>query len=305
MEIGSRFSYHYLNFLPEKQIDPQLRCTMTLARQREAARFWSDPSLNDLELLHAQYTAHQFAPHSHETFAIGVVLTGALSFSCRSPSEVISAGHIMIIHPGEVHTGRCVGDRGCTYRMLYPKMETLRAVFPERNRAPRDFPFFRNQNIADPHLAKRIVQLHLCLENSATPLLAKESRLIEVISRLVGRHASLQPSVDLRKTDKASIRKALHCIQERYSENLSIRELSELVSMSPFHLLREVKKQTGLPPHAYLTQIRIQKARQLLKGSTPIADIALQTGFCDQAQFTKRFKQIVGTTPGHFRQQQQ
>jgi AraC-like DNA-binding protein len=75
--------------------------------------------------------------------------------------------------------------------------------------------------------------------------------------------------------------------------------------MSPFHLLREFKKHVGFPPHAYLTHIRIQKARHMLKGPTPIAEVALQTGFCDQSQFTKRFKQVVGTTPGHFRRQQQ
>lgn len=278
---------------------------MTLARQKEAAEFWSDSSLNGIELLHARYTAHQFAPHSHATFAIGVVLSVALSFSYRSPSEVIPAGHIMIIHPGEVHTGRCVGDRGCTYRMLYAKPETLGAVFPERNGASVDFPFFPNQNIDDPRLVERMVQLHLSLERSDISLLEKETRLMDVLSTLVGRHTSPRPRETPRKSDTTFIRKVLECIEDRYSENVSLRDLAELVPLSPFHLLREFKKQVGLPPHACLTQIRIQKAKQLLRGQAPIAYIALQTGFCDQAQFTKRFKQIVGTTPGRYRRQQQ
>jgi AraC-like DNA-binding protein len=278
---------------------------MKLARQKEAANFWSDRSLNGLEILHARYTSHQFAPHSHETFAIGVVLSGALSFSCRSPSEIIPAGHIMIIHPGEVHTGRCVSDRGCEYRMLYAKPETLRAVFPERNGGAVDFPFFPNQNINDPRLAENIVQLHRSLESSDTSCLEKETRLMRVLSRLVSRHASPRPARTLRKSDRAFIRTALEFMEDRYSENISLRDLAELAPISPFHLLREFKKQYGIAPHAYLTQIRIQKAKQLLKGHTPIADIAFQIGFCDQAQFTRRFKQIVGTTPGRYRRQQQ
>jgi AraC-like DNA-binding protein/mannose-6-phosphate isomerase-like protein (cupin superfamily) len=277
---------------------------MKPARPPEAATFRSDPSLPGIELLHARYTAHQFAPHSHEAFAVGVVLSGALSFSYRSPSEVVPAGHIMIIHPGEVHTGRCVGGRGCAYCMLYATPKTVRSVFPGRNGATVDFPFFPNQTIDDPGLADRMVQLHSLLESPGASLLEKESRLISVLSMLVGRHARPRPSETPRRIDKAFTRTALELIEDRYSENISLRDLAERIPISPFHLLREFKKQYGLGPHAYLSQLRIRKAKQLLKGRAPLADIALQTGFCDQAQFTRRFKQIVGTTPGGYRQQQ-
>lgn len=192
-----------------------MRGIMMLARQREAARFWSDPSLNGIELMHARYTAHQLAPHSHETFAIGVVLSGALSFSYRSPPEVIPAGHIMLIHPGEVHTGRCVGDRGCSYRMLYAQPEALSAVFPKRNKAAIDFPVFQNQNVVDPRLAERMVRLHWSLERLGTSLLEKETRLMGVLSMLVGRHASPRPRETPSKGNKEFVRKVLECIEDR------------------------------------------------------------------------------------------
>jgi AraC-like DNA-binding protein len=277
---------------------------MKPARPPEAATYRSDPSLPGIELLQAHYTAHQFAPHSHEAFAVGVVLSGALSFRYRSPSEVVPTGHIMIIHPGEVHTGRCVGGRGCAYCMLYATPKTVRSVFPERKGATVDFPFFPNQTIDDPCLAERMVQLHSLLESPGASLLEKESGLISVLARLVGRHARPRPPETPRRTDKAFTRTALEFIEDRYSENISLRDLAERTPISPFHLLREFKKQYGLAPHAYLSQLRIRKAKQLLKGRAPLADIALQIGFCDQAQFTRRFKQIVGTTPGRYRRQQ-
>lgn len=84
-------------------------------------------------------------------------------------------------------------------------------------------------------------------------------------------------------------------------DNLTLKEIAMVVNISPFHLLRMFKEDVGLAPHAYLTQYRIRKAMHLLSKGTPIVQVALQTGFCDQSQFTKRFKQLVGTTPGHFR----
>lgn len=273
---------------------------MTRRHSRDIATFWSDPALHGLELLRACYVSQEFAPHAHETYAIGVVLSGALSFSYRSPSEVIPAGNIMIIHPGEVHTGKCMGGLGCAYRMLYPKAETLRDAGSHLAGNISDFPFFHNQNIRDDDTARLIRELHVALENPHTPTLEKESRLIWALSRLIARHATPRPPAVRPMADRVSVRKARLYLEGNYSRNITLDELALSVHVSPYHLLRVFKNELGLPPHAYLTQVRIGQAKRLLLKQTPIVDVALQTGFCDQSQFTRRFKQLVGTTPGRY-----
>ena len=55
-----------------------------------------------------------------------------------------------------------------------------------------------------------------------------------------------------------------------------------------------------MPPHLYLTQVRIERAKTLLTEGLPPAHVAAETGFVDQSHFTKRFKRIVGVTPGQY-----
>jgi AraC-like DNA-binding protein len=83
-------------------------------------------------------------------------------------------------------------------------------------------------------------------------------------------------------------------------ENISLAELASFAYLSRFHLIRVFKKHTGLPPHAYLEQIRVNRAKELLKSGMPIIDTAYELGFVDQSHLTKTFKKFAGTTPGQF-----
>ncbi|MFW1812960.1 helix-turn-helix transcriptional regulator, partial [Acinetobacter ursingii] len=64
--------------------------------------------------------------------------------------------------------------------------------------------------------------------------------------------------------------------------------------------LRQFKKYVGLPPHAWLVQARLQKARQLLKQGDQIAMVAQQCGFSDQSHFNRHFKKAMGVTPTQY-----
>jgi AraC-like DNA-binding protein len=83
-------------------------------------------------------------------------------------------------------------------------------------------------------------------------------------------------------------------------ENPSLEQLSALAGLSQYHLVRVFRQETGLPPHTYLTQTRIERAKEQLQAGEPIAAVAATTGFADQSHFTKRFKRIVGVTPGQY-----
>ena len=269
------------------------------------AKFWIDESLDGIELLYADYLTQEFAPHTHDFYAIGVVQSGALSFKPKFPSDVVPSGNIMIIHPGEVHTGRCVGEDGCKYRMFYVHPTPLRELYQNISGKPEEALSFRNQIIEDNETAKLLHSLHVAIENPQAPAIEKESRLILALTHLLVRHATPRPFVTQETPNRKFVKMAKELIEDHYHDNVTLKEIALAVNISPFHLLRMFKEEIGLAPHAYLTQYRIRKAKHFLSKGTPIVQVALQTGFCDQSQFSKRFKQIVGTTPGHFRKTQQ
>src|SRR5215217_480221 len=81
---------------------------------------WHLLQLSGTSLLNAEYTSHSFAPHYHEELAIGVIQKGKLNVHIGKHSRMtLSAGHIVIINPGEIHEGFTDAADGCFYRMFY------------------------------------------------------------------------------------------------------------------------------------------------------------------------------------------
>ena len=89
---------------------------------------------------------------------------------------------------------------------------------------------------------------------------------------------------------------------QKPEHDYSLTELANYINVSPWHFLREFKKHTGLPPHSWLVQLRLQKARQLLKQGWSIAATAHACGFSDQSHFNRHFKKAMGTTPTQYMQ---
>ena len=75
-------------------------------------------------------------------------------------------------------------------------------------------------------------------------------------------------------------------------------ELATLVHLSPFYFARAFQKEVGLPPHAYLENVRVKRARDLLLRGVAITDVSAAVGYADQSHLTNRFKRILGMTPG-------
>ena len=272
-------------------------------QNREQVKFWCDQQLGALELLRATYITHAFTPHAHEGFAIGIIEAGGQAFTYeRSTRLVMPAGTVAVINPGVVHTGKAATGAGWTYRMLYPAAEMLQRVASAIAGRERAVPFFPTPVIHDDALVQSIRLLHSRLEDPTTTQLERESRLWWTLAQLIARHADM--SHELRPITNepgyvAHIRAFLH---EHMAEPISLAQLADLVNLSPFHLLRVFRATIGLPPHAYLIQLRIESAKKLLLAGMAIADIAAQTGFMDQSHLSRHFKRMVGVPPGQYRQ---
>lgn len=259
---------------------------------KETTKFWRDPTLGNLELLRATYITHAFVPHTHDGFAIGVVESGAY--------HTAPAGHIVVINPGEPHTGHAATRAGWAYRMLYPDVSLLQQAASQMAGRPQHIPFFAQPVIRDDGLAKLILSLHATLEESLSTL-ERESRFLHTFAQLIARHADARPALKSLPEDCRTVTMARDYLEAHYAEDVSLAALARLTGLSPFHLLRTFRSAIGLTPHAYVTQVRVAQAKRLLLAGLPLTQVALDTGFGDQSHFTKRFKQIVGVAPGQYR----
>ncbi|BDA73605.1 transcriptional Regulator, AraC family [Rivularia sp. IAM M-261] len=92
-------------------------------------------------------------------------------------------------------------------------------------------------------------------------------------------------------------------IEDNLASELSIETIASSVPMSQFHFARAFKSLTGEPPHRYILQRRIERAKVLLKVTQySAAEIAYQVGFSNPSHFTSQFRKIVGATPKYFRE---
>ncbi len=259
--------------------------------------------LRDVELLHAQHLKHSFPKHTHERYAIGVIEQGALGFFYRGENVVAAQGQINLCIPGEVHTGQPATEGGWTYRMFYFDADVLQTVASDVLGRACELPFFRSGVLHDPALAAQLYQLHQQLGNVATPLLEQQTRLLETLGELIVRHGD-DSSLNNRPkipTHPTAVQQLIHYIEENFSADISLDDLAQHTHISRYHLVHLFSETVGIPPHAYLRQVRIRRAKQMLHAGQPIATVAAATGFTDQSHLNRWFKRLWGFTPGQYR----
>ncbi|WP_224244000.1 AraC family transcriptional regulator [Hyalangium gracile] len=266
---------------------------------KEESVFWRSEELGGLELLKATYITHTFAPHSHDGFALGVIERGTEAFRYRGEMQYAPAGSVVLVNPGELHTGHAVQEGGWTYRMLYPELQMLEDVAADLGGRLRGTPFFRTAVVDDPDAALRIRALHASVEQPASTL-ERQSRLLAALSLLLARHSAPHVEVSHSGGEHEAVRQARDYLEAYPGENVTLEQLAGLSGLSVFHFVRVFRREVGLPPHAYQIELRVRRARTLLRQGLPPGDVAAALGFSDQSHLTREFKRRVGLTPGRY-----
>jgi AraC family transcriptional regulator len=98
------------------------------------------------------------------------------------------------------------------------------------------------------------------------------------------------------------LKRVIDIIEAHFTETISLRELAAEACLSPFHFSRLFRQATGLSPHRFVTERRVQEAqRKLASGHSSLVEIALETGFGSQVNFIRTFRKSTGLTPGQYR----
>ncbi len=269
--------------------------------RRDRTKFWTAPDLQGLQLLSATFVTHSFPRHLHDTYVLAVQERGAEKFDCRGASWVAPAGSLVTINPGEVHNGHAADRELWAYRGIYPDPSLLKEVADQCGGRTPALPYFPSLVVFDRDLAQAFSRLHRILETSRETL-ERQTAFAITLSQLITRHAANRSPIRPVGAERRSIKIVGDYITSHHNQNLSLKELANLAGLNPFYLVRAFRKEMGLPPHEFLTQVRVARAMKLLSRGLPIADVALETGFVDQSHLSNRFKRIVGVTPKQFAQ---
>lgn len=262
---------------------------------RDSLRLWHDPCLGGVDVLHAQIHTYAFSPHAHEEMVIAVYEQGTKRFVAGGLHEKTGAGTILVLPPDIAHHGGADDEHGCAYRAFYPGPTLLRRLLADLPgvRLPSRALTFRH-----PALYQDLLATHH-LMTAGTPLLVRQEKLTTTLGRVLA-HVGRSDPATAPAVSHAAIRKVRDYIEAHADQDVDITRLAGLVDLSPSHLMRSFRQQTGIPIHAHLTRVRLRRARQLLLAGEPAAEVAAAVGYADQSHFIRRFRATYGATPGSY-----
>jgi AraC-like DNA-binding protein len=214
-----------------------------------------------------------------------------------------------ITHPGSLVNFVAAGDRLLTQvRRGNSGMDRLAlSILPHALKNARD-----SYDIPPVELRSALM-IDRPLPREILRALAEELNVPDVYGRLYAETLTLALLIDLCRHQDAprrivpikgglapwQLRRIEEMIRERLAEDLSLAELAGATDLSKSYFARAFRRSTGLPPHQYQLNARVERAKHLLRhGDLSLTEIGLACGFKEQSQFIRAFRRLVGVSPG-------
>jgi AraC-like DNA-binding protein len=275
----------------------------TTAPEPLAAHAWRPVVAGVREVFHARFPDHAYPRHTHSVWTLFVVDEGAVRYDLERRDHVAAPTMLSVLPPHLAHDGRPATGDGYAMRVLYLEPGILGE---ELIGAAVDRPI-----VSVAGLGRRLDRLHAALACRDDALEAEE-----LLAALVADvRLALQPEAPATGLLVPRGRPVLHAarssgdladglrahLERRLFEPVTIAAAALELGVEPTRLARAFASTFGLPPHAWVTSRRLEVARGRILDGAPIADVAAEVGFADQAHLTRRFRQLYGTTPAALR----
>jgi AraC-like DNA-binding protein len=248
-----------------------------------------------VELFEARLQRLNYRRHRHDTYAISVTESGILTFAFRGATHVSLPGQVVVLHPDELHDGRAGAEAGFGYRQLYVEPAALLPAIQASGGAG-SLPFVRQPVITSPILATVI--------RTAFAHDREQLATVDVLSRVAAGLLAADPASlsagSPRRIDVVAIDRARQFLDAETARVVHSRELEAITGLDRFELSRQFRTVLGTSPYRYSLMRRLGAARAAIAQHQPLVDVALATGFADQAHFTRRFTAAFGITPGQY-----
>jgi AraC-like DNA-binding protein len=248
-----------------------------------------------IELLRAWFAGRAYARHRHDTYAIGVTDAGVQTFDYRGRVERSLPGEVVVLHPDEMHDGRPGTDSGFGYRLVYVDPARIAEAVRTIAGGSAPLPFVRQPVTGSSILARAITA---AFRVSLEPL-ALDALVFHLAEGLLDAQADGRTVASPLRLDRAALARARAFLDDRRTVVRSA-ELEAVSGLGRYELARQFRAAHGTSPYRYSLMRRLDFARSRLGSGTPLAELALEAGFADQAHFTRMFRSAFGLTPGRY-----
>lgn len=263
---------------------------------RESLFFQTYPQLHGLEAVFARHVRHAVSRHAHSRFCAVFVEHGVRRMHVAGQVHDVRAGHGIVVRPQAVHACDSLDGSECSYTTYCLGDEVLLSL---AHGLGLDFRAVSAtaSGLVDTRGFTAAMQLKECLWDEARGEQAQDW-LTTLGAELFNGGVENPPPE--KEAFSRMVGQVKECMELRYAEPLGLSDLAELAGCEPQSLCRLFARHVGLPPHAYLNQVRVNASRIVLAEGGSLVQAAYSSGFVDQSHFCKVFKRLVGMTPGQY-----
>lgn len=245
-----------------------------------------------IERLEARFRGRAFAPHRHDTYAIGVTIAGVQTFRYRGALRHCLPGQCHILHPDELHDGAAGTSDGFAYRIVHIDPCLIQAAL-----GGRPLPFVSNPVVELTNRQQPALSAAWQMENAIDDLQRIEIVTAAADILLDAASDAATPLPALRLPGLLRVRSLLaSCPADRQP----IEELERVAGLDRWSLARQFRAAFGTSPSRFRTMRQLDRVRRLLNSGSGLADAALEAGFADQSHMSRQFKRAYGLTPGRW-----
>ena len=242
-----------------------------------------------IERLEAHFHGQAFSPHRHDTYAIGITLSGVQTFRFRGEQWHCLPGQCHILHPDEMHDGAAGTDEGFGYRIVYIDPSLIQEAL-------RGSPL--------PFAEHPVVDVARLREGCAFEIWDLDEDIDEVARiELVIVAAKLLVDASSGGTEKSGplalgrLARVRDLIAACPTERRSMDELEGLSGLDRWTLARQFRAAFGTSPSRFRTMRQLDHVRRLLKHDMSLAEASVEAGFADQSHMSRHFKRTYGLIP--------
>lgn len=253
----------------------------------------------DLEIEAYQLSGivQKFPNHFHDYYVIGFVEGGRRHLWCKTEEYEVSAGDMILFNPRDSHCCAPVDGQLLDYRAVNIQPEVMeRSAREITGRCFR--PHFTQNVVYRSDIANSVATLYDAILRRA-PRFEKEEALFFLLEQVLEEYAEPFDEEHCDRPD-SQIQTLCTYMEEHFSENISLDELTAMTTFGKSWLLRSFTRQVGVSPYRYLQTIRLDKAKHFLEQGIAPVDAAAMAGFSDQSHFTNFFKEFIGLTPRQY-----
>lgn len=249
------------------------------------------PESRKLERIEAYFSGHGYSAHRHDTYAIGVTLSGVQSFNYRHSKRHSQPGGTIVLHPDEIHDGEAGTNEGFRYRMFYIEPSTIQQIL-----GGRPLPFIESGLSSDPRLHIATRRLLRSINHPLDPL-EEEDAIYDVAQALdlVAGNRGGRKLLDYPAAERARL-----FIHDALNQVITLEALVQASGRDRWSLSRDFRALYGTSPYRYITQRRLNEARRLALRGMALSEVALACGFFDQSHMTRLHTQAFGISPARW-----